>query len=73
MATLTLKDLLAQKGESLQLEALTGNAGLERVLTVPEASSPGLVLAGFTSRFMAKRAHVLGETEVAYLKALPPA
>jgi HPr kinase/phosphorylase len=73
VATLTLKDLLAQKGESLQLEALTGDAGLERVLTVPEASSPGLVLAGFTSRFMAKRAHVLGETEVAYLKALPPA
>ncbi|HWP38732.1 MAG TPA: HPr(Ser) kinase/phosphatase [Gemmatimonadales bacterium] len=73
MTTIKVKDLLAQKGQSLQLEALTGETGLDRVLTVPEASSPGLVLAGFTRRFMAKRVHVLGETEIAYLKALPPA
>jgi len=51
---------------------LTGEVGLGRALTAPEASSPGLVLAGFTSRFMAKRVHVLGETEIAYLKSLAP-
>jgi HPr kinase/phosphorylase len=73
VTTLKVKDLLAQRGQSLQLEVLTGETGLDRILTVPEASSPGLVLAGFTRRFMAKRVHVLGETEVAYLKALPPA
>ena len=72
MATLKVKDLIAQKGESLQLTVLTGDAGLDRALTVPEVSSPGLVLAGFTSRFMAKRVHVLGETEIAYLKELAP-
>jgi HPr kinase/phosphorylase len=71
--TLKVKDLIAQKGESLQLTVLTGDVGLDRELTVPEASSPGLVLAGFTSRFMAKRVHVLGETEITYLKALAPA
>jgi HPr kinase/phosphorylase len=73
VTTLKVKDLLAQKAESLQLEALTGDGGLDRALTVPEASSPGLVLAGFTRRFMAKRVHVLGETEIAYLEALTPA
>ncbi len=67
---LTVGDLLAQKGESLQLEALTGDAGLERTITVPEVSSPGLVLAGFTRRFASKRLHALGETEISYLQSL---
>lgn len=72
MATLTVGELIAQKGDSLQLTVLTGEVGLDRVVTVPEVSSPGLVLAGFTSRFMAQRLHVLGETEIAYLKSLSP-
>lgn len=70
---ITVRDLLDQKGESLQLEALTGEVGLERKITVPEISSPGLVLAGFTSRFLSKRLHVLGETEIAYLRSLAAA
>lgn len=73
MGALTVRDLVAQKGESLQLEPLTGDAGMDRKVTVPEVSSPGLVLAGFTRRFLSKRLHVLGETEIAYLKSLRPA
>lgn len=69
---ISVRDLLVQKGESLQLEPLTGEQGLDRKITVPEISSPGLVLAGFTSRFLSKRLHVLGETEIAYLKSLDP-
>jgi len=69
---LTVRELLAEKTESLQLEVLTGDLGLERPVTVPEISSPGLVLAGFTARFAGKRLHVLGETEVAYLRSLAP-
>jgi HPr kinase/phosphorylase len=70
MPPLTVRELLAEKMESLQLEVLTGDLGLERPITVPEISSPGLVLAGFTARFAGKRLHVLGETEVAYLRSL---
>jgi HPr kinase/phosphorylase len=70
MATLTVRDLVTEKRHSLQLEALTGDTGLDRPITVPEISSPGLVLAGFSARFMAKRLQVLGETEVTYLRAL---
>ena len=44
--------------------------GLDRPITVPEISSPGLVLSGFTARFAGKRMHVLGETEIAYLRSL---
>ncbi|MBI4501294.1 MAG: HPr(Ser) kinase/phosphatase [Gemmatimonadetes bacterium] len=70
MPKLTVRDLLAQKGESLQLEPLTGEVGLDRAITVPEVSSPGLVLAGFTRRFASKRLHALGETEISYLQSL---
>ncbi|MBW8773275.1 MAG: HPr(Ser) kinase/phosphatase [Gemmatimonadetes bacterium] len=69
--TLRLRDLLAQQGDPLQLESLTGDVGLERpVPPDAEVASPGLALAGYTGRFVAKRLHVLGETEVTYLASL---
>src|SRR5439155_397492 len=66
-------DLLDRKGDLLQLEALTGDVGLDREIPTPEASSPGLVLAGYTKRFAAHRIHILGETEVTYLASLDAA
>ncbi len=65
-----VRDLLERKGDPLQLEALTGDVGLDREIPTPEASSPGLVLAGYTKRFAANRLHILGETEVSYLASL---
>ncbi|MGH7538126.1 MAG: HPr(Ser) kinase/phosphatase, partial [Gemmatimonadales bacterium] len=54
----------------LQLEALTGDVGLDREIPSAEASSPGLVLAGYTARFVGDRLHILGETEISYLASL---
>ena len=68
-----VRDLLERNGDPLQLEALTGDVGLDRVMPTPEASSPGLVLAGFTKRFAQTRIHVLGQTEITYLAALDAA
>ncbi len=68
-----VRDLLERKGDPLQLEALTGDVGLDRVMPTPEASSPGLVLAGFTKRFAQTRIHVLGQTEITYLASLDAA
>ncbi len=68
-----IRDLLARKGDPLQLEALTADVGLDREIPTAEVSSPGLVLAGFTARFVADRLHILGETEIAYLASLDPA
>src|SRR5207245_8398695 len=65
-----VRDLLERKGDPLQLEALTGDLGLDNEIPTPEASSPGLVLAGYTARFAAHRIHILGETEVTYLSSL---
>jgi HPr kinase/phosphorylase len=64
-------DLLARKADALQLELLTAEIGLEREIRSPEASSPGLVLAGYTARFVGTdRIHILGETEITYLASL---
>jgi HPr kinase/phosphorylase len=71
--TITLRDLLARKGDPLQLEPLTGELGLDRPIPDPEVASPGLALAGYTGRFMPRRLHVLGETEISYLNSLDPA
>jgi HPr kinase/phosphorylase len=68
--TLTLRDLLSRRGDPLQLEPLTGELGLDRPLPDPEVASPGLALAGYVGRFMPRRLHVLGETEITYLNAL---
>ena len=68
-----VRDLLERKGDPLQLEALTGDVGLDREIPTSEASSPGLVLAGYTQRFAEHRIHVLGETEVTYLASLDAA
>jgi HPr kinase/phosphorylase len=74
MSTLKVRDLLAKKGDPLQLEALTGDAGLDREISSAEASSPGLVLAGYTARFVGTdRVHILGETEITYLASLDAA
>jgi HPr kinase/phosphorylase len=67
-----VRDLLARRGEPLELEPLTGEEGLDREIPSAEASSPGLVLAGYTQRFVGDRLHILGETEMTFLASLAP-
>ena len=61
------------KRESLGLEILTPDVALDRLVADPEVSSPGLALAGYTTRFAVGRMQVFGETEVSYLDSLGPA
>jgi len=68
--TLRPRDLLQRGADALQLEALTGDVGLDRALPESDLASPGLVLAGYTGRFVPDRIHVLGETEITYLASL---
>jgi HPr kinase/phosphorylase len=70
---LRLRDFLARRGDPLQLEALTGDLGLDTPLQDAEVASPGLALAGYTGRFAPHRLHVFGETEITYLNTLPAA
>ncbi len=68
--TLRARDLLVRRGNPLELESLTGETGLDRALPDSDISAPGLVLAGYTGRFVPDRLHVLGETEISYLGSL---
>lgn len=70
MTALSVRDLLERKRDSLSLELVAGESGLDRLITGPDVSSPGLVMSGFTERFPADRVQVLGETEVSYLSSL---
>jgi HPr kinase/phosphorylase len=71
--TLCPRDLLLLRGNPLQLEPLTGEIALDRPLPDSELASPGLVLAGYTARFLPDRLHVLGETEMTFLASLSEA
>jgi len=67
---LTVRGLVERMGESLRLTVLGSPEGLAREIPTSDASGPGLVLAGYTGRFVYQRVQVLGETEISYLKSL---
>jgi HPr kinase/phosphorylase len=69
---LRLGDFVSRRGDPLQLEALTGELGLDRQMPEAEVAGPGLALAGYTGRFAPNRLHVFGETEITYLTSLTP-
>lgn len=70
MPTLTVGALYERLREELVLDLLGSPDGLARPIETDDASGPGLVLAGYTGRFVHQRLQVLGETEVSYLKSL---
>jgi HPr kinase/phosphorylase len=67
---LTVRDILEIKRESLQLELLTPELPLDRVVDDEDISSPGLALAGYTARLPRGRMQVFGETEMTFLATL---
>lgn len=70
MAPLTVGKMYERLKDVLQLELLGSLKGLDRLITMADASGPGMVLAGYVARFVESRVQVLGETEVTYLRSL---
>ncbi|MDA1191431.1 MAG: HPr(Ser) kinase/phosphatase [Candidatus Poribacteria bacterium] len=54
----------------LSLRLISGGEGLERELTTPQVTRPGLALAGYFKHFSPERIQVLGQQEVTYLTDL---
>ncbi len=71
-AAFTVERLIDRLSETIRIEQLGAPVGLGRTIPSAEASSPGLVLAGYIDRFAHERVQVLGETEVTYLASLAP-
>jgi HPr kinase/phosphorylase len=70
MAALTVGRMYERLKDPLQLDLLGSLKGLDRLVTMADASGPGLVLAGYVGRFVESRVQVFGETEVTYLRSL---
>lgn len=68
--TLSVRELLENRRESLALELLTESVDLDRPVVDSDISSPGLALAGYTRRVPEGRMQVFGETEITYLDTL---
>jgi len=68
--TLSVGRLFDRLKDILEMEPIGEAIGLDRPVTSPEVSSPGLVLAGYTERFVPDRCQILGETEITYITSL---
>ena len=66
----TVQRLFEDRHETLKLEVLNSDVGLDRLIVDPDIAGPGLALAGYTERFSPDRIQVFGETEVSYLRGL---
>ena len=69
---ITIKRLLDLHGQELQLQLVSGEKGLTRKITVPEAQRPGLSLSGYLKGTGLKRILVFGKAEIGYIKSLDP-
>jgi HPr kinase/phosphorylase len=70
--SVTVSALLKVRPEALglPLELISGQTGLERVITSPHIQKTGLALAGFHEYLQPSRVFVFGESEVRYLESL---
>ena len=56
--------------DSLALELVTGEAGLDRLLSTPRIQKPGLILTGLLEELHNDRIQILGAAEVGFLNSL---
>ena len=58
--------------QRFQMEVISGNEGLKRVITVAELYRPGLEMAGYFAYHPKERVQILGKTELSFFEQLPP-
>jgi HPr kinase/phosphorylase len=70
-SAITVGELLERT--ELEVTAVAGQPGLDRIVTVPRIQKPGLALTGWPEQLHSGRVLVLGGTEVDYLRDHQPA
>ncbi len=70
MQGISAAQLLEERREELDLEAIVQADEARLPITVSDVNRPGLALAGFTENFLYERIQILGETEMLYLETL---
>lgn len=71
--TISVGDFHRKHAETLGLELVAGESGLDRLIREPTVNRPGLALSGFFSYFAPKRVQVFGSAELSYLQSLSAA
>lgn len=71
MNSISVKELLKEKSEDLQLHLTEANEGLNNKISVPRIQKLGMSLTGYTKFLRHSRLQILGNTEITYLKTLP--
>lgn len=69
--TITVKQLLKEKGKDLELKTIVGRNFLSRPITVSEVNRPGLAVAGFLEQFRSERIQIIGKGEYYYCSSRP--
>ncbi|MCK5552271.1 MAG: HPr kinase/phosphorylase, partial [Deltaproteobacteria bacterium] len=72
MDFILVEELRKEREYGLDLRLLAGKGGLKKKISDLRIHKLGLALAGFTDHVQPHRIHILGNTELSYLKALPP-
>ncbi|HEX4420969.1 MAG TPA: HPr(Ser) kinase/phosphatase [Kofleriaceae bacterium] len=72
MSTAITVGELLERAE-LEVLAVAGRQGLDRIVTVPRIQKPGLALTGWAEQLHERRVLVLGGTEIEYLRDVPAA
>lgn len=70
---LRVEELLKSWGEELEIEILTGEKGLERIISSDRIQKPGLKLLDSELKLDKGTVQILGKTEIAYFDRLKPA
>ena len=70
-AAITVGELLERA--ELEVLAVAGRQGMDRLVTVPRIQKPGLALTGWAEQLHERRVLVLGGTEIEYLRDVPAA
>lgn len=72
MITLSTRQLFDSQEKPQKLKCIAGRKGLARKITIPQIQRPGLALTGDPSPLNPGRIQILGNSELRYLKKLPP-
>jgi len=72
MGFILVEELGKEREYGLDLRLVAGKRGLQKKITDSHIQRLGLALAGFTDHVQPHRIGLLGNTELSYLKALPP-
>ncbi|HZS45771.1 MAG TPA: HPr(Ser) kinase/phosphatase [Blastocatellia bacterium] len=67
---ITVSDLCESAPSSLNITIVSGQAGLDRRITVPRVQKLGLALAGFSHYIHSGRPQIIGGSELSYLEQL---